>query len=844
MKRFIFTLLVVIFAFVNLSAQIHEFKFPYSFMQQLDVEIPAIVMPTFDSEKLLKEDHDELFLKPYRFAYIFDVDINSENDGIWVSDKKFNIWFVSIKSENAFSLSLTFQDFNLPKNSKLFVYNKDKSQIIGALTSENNNKYNILTIQHVAGDEIIIEYIEPKDVEFKSKISISEVSHDYRDILNTLSTKNSGSCEINVNCEEGTFWQDVKKAVVKFTYNHNKATFLCTGTLISNIALTADPYLLTAEHCINNQEEANSAIFYFNYEATYCDGTLGQTNMTMSGGILKATGTTLDFTLLQLNYLPPQSYYPYFAGWNSNDSVPENTTCIHHPAGDVKKISIDNNSPVTGNFDNYYNLNTHWQILRWEKGATEGGSSGAPLFNSNKQIIGSLTGGEAKCGNPVNDYFQKFSNSWNTYSDVNRQLKNWLDPYLTGQTQMTGYDPYSSYGLPTPANLQSVLIDFNDVNLTWSAPAVNSDFKSDSFEDFSNFSLNFGNFKQFDADNSQTCQVDNFDFKNEGYTGSFVVLNPSSTVPPNQQGWEAHSGNKYLACFSSIQNSNNDWLISTKISVQAGDIFSFWAKSVSENYNADKFKILISDNLDSISSFTEISGKEPVIATNNWTNYKFDISDFEDTDIYIAINVVSNDGFCFLVDDISILKNSENKAITEEIDSYPQSDCESEKIETYSANKTINDSNQNYNQNFGLTGYNIYRNFNLVTTLPPSTLSYSDLNLDDGKYFYYVTAVYDAGISYPSNQVVVQVDSIKSELEKDEILITPNPSVDYINVHFPEVIFEADIFIYDTKGNNVYTENIDNIDNKNIDIQNLRDGIYILKAVSESKVFISKFVKN
>jgi PKD repeat protein len=113
---------------------------------------------------------------------------------------------------------------------------------------------------------------------------------------------------------------------------------------------------------------------------------------------------------------------------------------------------------------------------------TEGGSSGCPLYDQNKRVIGQNLGGTpGNCQNPqsVLKYFGKFSSSWNHGGNPSNQLKDWLDPTnsnvqtLDGIDAVTGIAPVSHF----TSNLQSLpigggTIDFYDLTTnsptTWS----------------------------------------------------------------------------------------------------------------------------------------------------------------------------------------------------------------------------------------------------------------------------------------------------------------------------------------------------------------------------------------
>ena len=466
-KVIILSIIIFQLSIVNsLQAQIQTTGLPYYFTHNIDIDIPMVLMPTFDINALLEEDSREMFNKPYRFAKAFPQNLTTENSGIWLEgEDESRIWFLKIKSERALSIGLTFSNFNLPARAKLFIYSSDTTYVLGALTSNNNKPNQILPISFIPGEKIIIEYYEPNDVEFNGDFYISSVAHDYRGLY---MPKSSQWCEVNINCLEGGKWQIVKHSVCKFTYQDDDDDdfYLCTGALIANTQSDDTPYFLTANHCVNSNSEAENTTFYFNYEAETCDGVNGPTNQSVSGATLKATADThLDFSLLELSEVPPQAYRPFYAGWNRSTNPTSNTTCIHHPAGDIKKISKDNHLLSTGSFPQY-DANKHWVVSEWDLGTTEGGSSGSPLFDQDQRIIGDLSGGEASCDYNYNDYYQKISNAWNDYTSSGQNLKQYLDPSNTTIT-FDGYDPYLNASLQVPINLTTSIFDEDNVDLTW-----------------------------------------------------------------------------------------------------------------------------------------------------------------------------------------------------------------------------------------------------------------------------------------------------------------------------------------------------------------------------------------
>ena len=446
-----YSLIILLIFFCSFTyGQISELGEPYSFSHNVKIDIDKVVMPKINNaDEQLNANSDCPQCKSLQFAETFAVNYNLNNSGTWQTlsngDK---LWRLAIKSENAYSINLIFETYYLPVGAKLFIYNKEKTHIIGAFTHKNNKYDKILPTMPVKGDEIIVEYYEPKNVEFSGELSISQVAHDYIGIFKYLQTKDesfgtSGDCNVNVNCEEGDDWQFEKRSVCRIMLDGYS---LCTGSLINNTRFDGKPYFFTSEHCISNQTEASNLVFIFNYESPTCENVDGSVNQSIAGAFPRtiADNTNLDFCLLEMSTIPPQEYQPFYAGWTIDTQPAENTTCIHHPRGDVKKITKDYDAPLTSNNVWGYIDSSHWHITEWELGTTEPGSSGSPLYNENHQIIGNLTGGDAYCGNNVNDYYAKFSLSWDAYPTANQQLKYFLDPDTTNIESLIGYDPYNA----------------------------------------------------------------------------------------------------------------------------------------------------------------------------------------------------------------------------------------------------------------------------------------------------------------------------------------------------------------------------------------------------------------
>ncbi|MCK5942241.1 MAG: trypsin-like peptidase domain-containing protein, partial [Planctomycetes bacterium] len=173
---------------------------------------------------------------------------------------------------------------------------------------------------------------------------------------------------------------------------------------------------------------------YWNYENTTCGGSNAPLNQFTTGSTWRAAWSTSDFTLVELNSTPNAAWGVTYAGWNRGSGNASSAVAIHHPSGDAKKISFENQATQTTNYlSNNSNSNgTHVRVIDWDQGTTEPGSSGSPLFDQNHHIIGQLHGGYAACGNNDSDWYGRFRRSWTGGNSNSSRLSNWLDPIGTG----------------------------------------------------------------------------------------------------------------------------------------------------------------------------------------------------------------------------------------------------------------------------------------------------------------------------------------------------------------------------------------------------------------------------
>ena len=72
------------------------------------VRMPPLKQSVIDAA-IAQNSSEEFKLKPFKFAHVFEVDLNASNSGQWyATSAKTNVWKLSIESANAKSINLIF----------------------------------------------------------------------------------------------------------------------------------------------------------------------------------------------------------------------------------------------------------------------------------------------------------------------------------------------------------------------------------------------------------------------------------------------------------------------------------------------------------------------------------------------------------------------------------------------------------------------------------------------------------------------------------------------------------------------------------------------------------------
>ncbi|NDW17538.1 T9SS C-terminal target domain-containing protein [Dysgonomonas sp. 216] len=481
MKKLLLCLIIMWTTVYVAKSQVSYGGFPPSQKKSNSVrsQVVSVRLSTdnIDIEQLQREDSiAEEHGSPHRIAILLPLDIDINSSGQWNEIDGYRVWRQTVSAPGAKGLILGYKDFYIPPGAQLFVYNKNCKQLLGAYTNATNPGGGYFSNEVVYGDELVLEYVSSDISDEQPRLVIEDVGYVYANLSDGVRSyadpgkiNNSADCMVNINCEEGDDWQDQKRGVVRIAMKYPNSWLTCSGSLVNNTNNDGTPYILTANHCFFRENQAGIkdvsdcrvAQFYFNYEFSSCDN---QTNIpsynTLVGGDLLVhtlLNAGSDGLLLKLKNEVPKEWDPYYNGWDLSSDPGNTGVLIHHPEGDVKKISTFSQRPTiaTWNDGAIKGINSGcWKFFYSAtangKSVSEGGSSGSPLFNSIGLIIGTLSGGASYCesvrpgGSSYADFAARMSYHWDQYPDSEKWMKPFLNPSNKDVVRWNGYSPNSS----------------------------------------------------------------------------------------------------------------------------------------------------------------------------------------------------------------------------------------------------------------------------------------------------------------------------------------------------------------------------------------------------------------
>ena len=213
--------------------------------------------------------------------------------------------------------------------------------------------------------------------------------------------KVAGTCTLSTACTatdpnlspaQNDAIAQAKSSVIRIQFVEDGSGFVCTATLV-NTEKYPTPYILTANHCINNAQVASTITSLWFYDPDICGNNTASAKMQVGAGTMQLvfTNYNVDETLLQLNVPPPEG--AVYAGWDATRLTRgTRIVSISHPTGDTSRYALGatvSDYRILGRPQDMYGIH-------FSEGIIQGGSSGSALFtlssSGSLMLRGVLTG--------------------------------------------------------------------------------------------------------------------------------------------------------------------------------------------------------------------------------------------------------------------------------------------------------------------------------------------------------------------------------------------------------------------------------------------------------------------
>ncbi len=325
----------------------------------------------------------------------------------------------------------------------------------------------------------------------------------------------------------------------------------------------------------------------------------------------------------------------------------------------------------------------------------------------------------------------------------------------------------------------------------------------ENFDDFEDFTTDLSPWITIQTTEGPTWGVGDFDFPGEGDEWAWMAFNPALTDPPIDEERPPIDGVRYGIAIQYMDFDDDKWLISPEVSINETSELSFWGRSHTHAYGAERIIVAVSTGGTDPMDFMPISDPPYIEVPTEWTEYTFDLSGYAGQTIHFAINYVSEDAFIFMIDAISL---------TADVDPDPDPDPDPDQL-IYTA----------------------------TVDVPEGVAEY--------KYFSNAFGDGWAGGEWegdPNREILVEGDMVVNDIwgdipnsivevvEENIFSVYPNPASTVLNIRTNSQI--QNVAVYDITGRIVLQQTEDVVN-----VSGLRNGLYIIQVNTTDGVESHRF---
>lgn len=367
-------------------------------------------------------------LNRYGIAVSVDASLRSSGDWDTAADGS-AVWRLQIETQDAKSVGVEFEYFDLPEGAALFGYDLEQQVVVGPFESSDADSRQRFCMPAVPGRSLILELQLPATMTRSPSLSLGRVIYDFKGIEGTAdSGGGEGSCSASAACPPGNQLLGARRATVRLV----SGGIICSGVLLNNTAENLAPIIYSANHC----NLGDSLSVRFNWDAQTCAGGFVSGNQNLSAGVAsRISDPGTNGVLLLLDKSVPLNFDPYFLGWSRSPEPPATGVTFHHGGNLPKQICWDPDGcePDVVTFLSFGEL-TGFR-MNSQLGGTDTHAAGGGLIDQDGLVRGTLTTGVFDCSQI---FFGGFREFWQ-----NSDISTLLDPLGLDPESVPFLDPFA-----------------------------------------------------------------------------------------------------------------------------------------------------------------------------------------------------------------------------------------------------------------------------------------------------------------------------------------------------------------------------------------------------------------